>query len=99
MITTRDDGLVRTHDEAQALIRDAVPGARVAFEHIARPDSIGTDARARRYVVLVERAGFRRVTDGDVYSLPCVAERLARRAREVADLALTAAGDARLRYA
>lgn len=95
MITTRDDGLVRTHDEAQSLIRAAVPGARVVFDRIARPGDAGTDSRARRYTVLVERAGWRRVTDGDVYSLPCVAQALARRARDVADAALTAAGAAR----
>ncbi len=56
MITTRDDGLVRTHDEAQSLIRAAVPGARVVFDRIARPGDAGTDSRARRYTVLVERA-------------------------------------------
>lgn len=82
--------MVRTHDDALALLRYAVPGAIVELAPIWRPGSSQDEARTRRYTITVPAARVR-VSDGDVYSLPCLAEPLARRARELADACLTAA--------
>lgn len=84
MITARDDDMVRTHDEALSLLRESVPGARVAL--IPAPQA---GDRVRRYAVTLERVGHLPSTASDVYSLPCRAAPLARRAREIADTVTT----------
>lgn len=91
--TCNDDGLVRSHEEAIALLRTTVPGARVEVHRVAPGD--GAEA-ARRYVVTLERVGHRPLSLGDVYALPTEAENLADRARTLADKAVRAAeGQAR----
>lgn len=82
-----DDGWIRTHDDALALLRYAVPGARVGLAPV-RLDSRRTAQAARRYEITVHALGREPVTTGDLYHLPLRAEPLARRAREIADRAL-----------
>jgi hypothetical protein len=82
--------MVRTHDDALALLRYAVPGAVVELEPIWHPGEQESSARARRYVVTIPAARVR-VSDGDTYSLPCLAAPLARRARDLADACRAAA--------
>lgn len=91
--TCNGDGLVRSHEEAAAVLRFSVPGARVAIERVRPGD--GAEA-ARRYVVTLERVGHRPLSLGDVYALPTEAENLADRARTLADKAVrTAEGQTR----
>lgn len=86
--TCNDDGLVRSHEEAAAVLRSSVPGARVTIERVRPGD--GAEA-ARRYVVTLERVGHRPLSLGDVYALPTEVENLADRARTLADKAVRAA--------
>lgn len=88
MITARHDGVVRTHEEALACLRGAVPGAIVEAYDV-RPGP-GCD-RSRGFVVTLERVGRRAVSPADTYALPCPESNLARRARELAQAALVAA--------
>ncbi len=78
---------VTTHDDALSLLRAAVPGADVHLEPVWHPGELASAQRARRYVVTIPAARVR-VSDGDTYSLPCLAAPLARRARELADACL-----------
>lgn len=90
MITTPDDGMLRTHDEALQLLRYAVPGARVALHPVALPGSTKANAAARRYTVTVPRVGAEPLETADIYTLPTPAAPIARRVRDLADYALRA---------
>lgn len=90
MITTTDDNWCRTHDDVRDLLIYAVPGARVTLTPVALPGSTMRNAGSRRYEVAVPRVGRVLPPTADVYTLPCRAEPLARRARELADYALRA---------
>jgi hypothetical protein len=79
-ITAHNDGLARTHDDAQALIRYAVPGAHVTFW---RP-ATGSD-RTRAYQITMRRWGRADVAVQGAYTIPAPAERIARNAVEQAD--------------
>lgn len=72
--------MVRTHDEALDLLRYAALGARVEVERIPGSPS------AARYAVSVDGVEPHLAT----YSLPVLAEPLARHARTLADRALAA---------
>lgn len=74
MITADDSPLVRTHDEARAVITHAVPGARVAFR--------AQTARSCSYEITVRRWGAPSVCVVGGYTLPCLADRIASHARE-----------------
>lgn len=91
MITTPDDGLVRSHDEVEQLLRYALPGARVTLAPVAVPGTAQAAASTRRYDIVLPRIGRASITTASAYSLPCDADRLARGAREAADRALSAA--------
>jgi hypothetical protein len=82
MITAPDDGLVRTHDDARALLAYAVPGARVAFA----PQT----ARSTSYQVTVRRFGEPAICVLGSYTLPAQAAPLAANAREQVDRAMKA---------
>lgn len=76
--------LVRTHDEARALLTYAVLGARVEF-HRVRDDSPHA-ARARSYqIVLRDAFGREAVCLTDTYVLPLPAARLAQSARDAVE--------------
>jgi hypothetical protein len=78
--TASDDGHARTHDDAQALIRYAVPGAHVTFW---RP-ATGSD-RTRAYQITMRRWGRADVAVQGAYTVPAPAEQIARNAVEQAD--------------
>ena len=88
MITTPDDGLVRSHDEVEQLLRYALPGARVTLAPVAVPGTARAAASTRRYDIVLPRIGRASITTASAYSLPCDAARLAQGAREAADRAL-----------
>lgn len=88
LVTAPDDGWLRTHDEARELLTYAVPGARVTLAPVAGPGTPKGAAQARRYQITVRRIGHDPLPTADTYTLPCLAEPLARRARELADHAL-----------
>lgn len=87
-MTARDDGWVRTHDEALDVLRYAAPGASVDVLPVAgrAAGSLGAQGASRRYVVAVHGAAPRT----DLYTLPAPADGLARRVREIAAEALAA---------
>ncbi len=80
-VTTPDDGLVRSHEEALALLRYTVLGAQVTVAPIARAKALDTMCRSARYEITLPGSA----PHTDTYSLPCRAENLARRARTLAD--------------
>lgn len=77
MVTATDDGFARTHDDAQALIRYAVPGARVEFSRVPEARE-----QTRRYTITVTRMGGKTEAVQGMYSLPAMAARLSTNARE-----------------
>ena len=85
LAVSRDDGRVYTHDDAEALLRSAVPGARV--EVYRRPYS---RERSRSYQITVRRHGREDVAVLGSYALPAPAEQLARDARQQVESALAA---------
>ena len=91
-VTMRDDDLIRTHDEAEQLLRYAIPGAHVSIEPIAGEHAGTPNAMSatRRYVIQVPRIGRVALAPVALYSLPCLGAPLARHARELADAALAA---------
>ena len=90
MITTSDDGDVRTHDDALSLLRYAGPGARVTTSLVYEPGDLEAAASVRRYEIRVDRVGREPVTTSHVYSLPVCAADLAASARRAADAAMRA---------
>lgn len=73
MITTRDDGMVWTHDEAAGALRGECDrlGARVVVERVPEQGE-----RFRRYVVTLDRWGARPLSVGSTYGCPCPASNL-----------------------
>lgn len=71
MITAPDDGVLRTHDDAAALLRAAAPGATVRVLRIR-----GEGDKVRRYEVCLDRVGRAPVHQTATYGLPCPAEPL-----------------------
>ena len=80
MITAPDDGYARTHDDAQALIRYAVPGATVRFW---RPQT--TRGRSMSYEITLRRWGRADVAVTGAYTVPAPADRIAANAISAAD--------------
>lgn len=87
MITTRDDDLVRSHDEALQVLRYAAPGVDVRTYPVASPGTAESATACRRYELLVPRLGGLVVSAADLYHLPTRAAGLTRRARELAEAA------------
>lgn len=85
-----DDDWIHTHDSARELLTYAVPGARVKLSPVALPGTTAGNAKARRYQITVRRLGRDPIETADLYTLPCLAAPLARRARALADFALSA---------
>lgn len=73
-VTTRDDDMIRTHDEASELLRYAVPGAEVSIEPISGEHAGTANAMSatRRYVIRVPRIGRVALAPVALYSLPCL---------------------------
>lgn len=85
-----DYGWLRSHDDAAACLRAAAPGARV---EIYRPPlrhwAQRTSEKSRAYRLTLERVGHAHpLSAGDAYALPCPAENLERRVRELIAQAL-----------
>lgn len=70
MITQRDDGWLRTHDEVQNALRGECDrlGARITFERV-RGERKGE--KFGRYVVVLERFGQRPLSAAAAYGVPC----------------------------
>jgi hypothetical protein len=83
MLTSPDDGLVRSHEEARAVLTYAVPGACVSIYRPRLQDvRQHTTERSRAYTITVRRMGREDAAVIGSYTLPVAAERLARHARE-----------------
>lgn len=92
-VTTHDDDLVRTHDEARELLKYAAPGATVVIEP-CRPPAPDW----RKFTVVLDVAPGYATSAGDAYSLPCLGAPLQRRIVELCERSLKTAV-ARLRSA
>lgn len=90
MITARDDGWARTHEDVEQLLRYAVPGARVTTAPVHLPGTLEAAASVRRYEIRIDRVGRDPVTSAHIYSLPVHAGDLAASARRAADAAMRA---------
>jgi hypothetical protein len=71
------DDRITTHDAARDLLRYAAPGVHVEVLPVWPPA-----ASARRFRVRLHDVGD--LSELDTYSLPCEADRLARRVRDLA---------------
>ena len=80
-VTVPDDELVRTHDEARELLKYAALGATVIIE---RP-RVEHQPHVRTFTLVLDAAPHHAVNALDVYSLPCNARVLAKRARTLCD--------------
>lgn len=89
-VTAMDDGLVRTHEEAAQLIRYAALGATVVFDPLKRSKRAHTVQASREFTLVLDAAPDHAVNACDIYSLPCKANKLAQRVRELCDTARAA---------
>lgn len=91
MIAASDDGLLRTHDDASALLRYCVTGAKVRIykRRLQRWDERVLE-RSRSYEITVQPHGSETIAVIGSYSLPVAAEQLARDARKQVESALAA---------
>jgi hypothetical protein len=71
---TDPESLVRSHDDAQTLIRYAAPGAHVTFEM--------KTLRSCGYEIVLRRDGREDMCVVGAYTLPCLANRIREHARE-----------------
>lgn len=85
-----DDGMVRTHDDALALLRAAVPGGEVRVYPVMQPGDARSAAACRRYEIRLPRLGGYVTSDADLYHLPTAAAPLERRAKVLAETARSA---------
>lgn len=85
MIVATDDGLLRSHDDASALLRYCVTGAsvRIYRRHNSREKS-------RSYEITVKPHGRETIAVLGSYSLPVAASQLANDARKQVESALAA---------
>ena len=91
MITSTDDGLVRSHDDALALLTYAVPGATVrVWQRSLRYAEDRVLERSRSYEITVKPHGRDEVAVLGSYSLPIGANDLAHSARKQVESALAA---------
>lgn len=82
-ITALSDGWVRTHEEAANLLRYAALGATVVFDPLRRAKTRQAIESTREFTIVLDAAPHHAVNHTDMYSLPCKADRLAARAREI----------------
>lgn len=87
MISLRDDGWARSHDEAIAALRGECDrlGARLTIERSSQGE------RFRRYIVTLERWGQRPLSSASVYGVPCPADSLVDHVRTMVKGAASAA--------
>lgn len=90
-ITIRDDGLVRSHDEAASVLRGECDrlGARLVIERTPQGE------RFRRYEITLDRWGRRPLSGVATYGVPCPAENLASHVRTLVRGAVDAAAKER----
>lgn len=85
-VTVPDDDWIRSHDEAEQLLRYACLGATVVIEPIHGervPES-------RRFTVVLDAAPEFATSCQEIYSLPALGGPIARRARTLCDRAVEA---------
>lgn len=82
-VTVRDDDWIRTHDEAEQLLRYACLGATVIVERVEREHQ----PSMRRWTVVLDAAEQLATSAVEIYALPCLGAPLARRARNLCNAA------------
>lgn len=88
MITAPDDNVVRSHDDAAALLRYAATGAHVEI-YVMRARDAAHEA-SRGYVIALPRLGRPDAVVRASYTLPAPASRLLEQTRRALDAALKA---------
>jgi hypothetical protein len=90
-VSARDDGIARSHEEVEAVLYYAVPGARVTIRrpHLRAWNQKNTEAE-RVYEIAIQRGSRSHVRSGG-YSLPVNANQLARDARNAIAEAMSSA--------
>lgn len=81
MQVSQDEEWVRSHDDAEALLRYAVPGARVTFHDRGSVLRLGA---FREYVVTLDDEGHRVAHGPHTYGLPCKAGQMVAFVKRVA---------------
>jgi len=89
VITTPNDGFVKSHEEMLSLLASAVPGAKIIAERIPR-SKYSSRENAGRFIVTLERVGFNPLSQSDVYALPCAEDQMIQRAKTLVQIALDA---------
>jgi len=82
MQVSQDEEWVRSHDDAEALLKYAVPGARVSFYDRGSVLRLGA---FREYVVTLDDEGHTVAHGPHTYGLPCKARDMARFVKRVAN--------------
>lgn len=91
MIQSTDDGVLRTHDDAEQLLRYCVTGAKVrVFKRPLKRWDERVLERGRTYEITVAPHGRETLAVLGSYSLPVRAEQLAMDARKQVESALAA---------
>jgi len=91
VITASDDGMIRSHDDARALLTYTVTGAKVrVWQRAFRYAEDRVLERSRSYEITVRPHGREEVAVLGSYHLPVNANDLARSARQQVESALAA---------
>jgi hypothetical protein len=88
-VMAKDDGWVRSHEEAATLMRYSALGATVIIDPLVtaqskRPDMLSA---TRQFTLVLDAAPYLAVNARDFYTLPCKANRLGARVRELCNIA------------
>lgn len=85
--TAVDDGMLRTHDDVAQCLRYAIPGATVVFDPLRWSKRPQVLRGSREFTVVLDGAPHHAINALDTYSLPCKADPLIRRVRDLAESA------------
>ena len=78
-ITASDNGWVRTHEEAETLLRYSALGATVVYDPLKKSHSRDALARTREFSIVLDSAPSYAINHLDMYSLPVRASHLVSR--------------------
>jgi hypothetical protein len=79
MITASDNGWVRTHDEAETLLRYSALGATVVYDPLRRSKNKEAIQRTREFSIVLDSAPSHAINHLDMYTLPVRASHLTSR--------------------
>lgn len=83
-------GWLHTHDEVREALRYTALGATVLYRHAGRVKGLDTLSASREFTVVLDAAPTFTPNTTDFYCLPCLAEPLISRVKELCDRATAA---------